>query len=417
MSYLLNDNINLDTIFKSLTAGNSDTTNYKSDNKDFNDLYQPLGTYSNLKYWTDTNYKVSSTDLTDIFEFKLINSTDNTTSYGVNYITFPIDNGVLIYINNTSSSGTMTFNSTNQFNVDVIVCAGGGGGGGAANSGNAGGGGGGGGLAHFKLTQPDTSFDTIKFEIGSGGNFATGNDSDVVAGSGGDTTFAMYQDGNELLSCNVSGGGGGGNGKRNGTDGGAGGGAGSYSSGSTTAGEGIVPKITDVSGNDMTEDTVIGYSNIQNSQETSGGEGQDNNNDNGGGGGGGGALDDGVVGGPNSSTNKTKGAGGKGYEYTVYNSNASLNLYLSYGGGGGASYSSQPAKPNDGNYHGGGIGGYGTTGIQQGTAASNAITTDGLFTTIYAGSGGGGNGNNGNSSVFGIGNGANGIIVLIFTNK
>ena len=414
MNYLLNDNINLDTIFKSLTAGDtkSDTTNYKSDNKDFNDLYQPLGTYSNLKYWTNTNYKVSSsdstgsTDLKDIFEFNLIKDTDSTT-----YRTFPINDGVLIYIDSISDT-YMTFNSTNKFNVDVIVCAGGGGGGGAANEGNAGGGGGGGGLAHFKLTQPDTSFDTIEFAIGRGGKYATGNDSDHYATSGVNTTFDMYQgsteDGNKLLSCNVSGGGGGGNGKGNGKNGGAGGGAGSYSSGSTSAGSGTEPTIT--------YNSDIGYSNIQNNKATSGGKGQDDNNDNGGGGGGGGALTNGVVGGANySSDPPTKGAGGDGYTYAVpvYNSDASLNLYLSYGGGGGASYSSQPATATDR----AGRGGYGTPGKQKGTAASNAITIDGLFTNIYAGSGGGGNGNDGKDTVYGNGNGANGIIVLIFTNK
>ena len=400
MDYLLLDDTSLNTIFKSVTSGNSVITNYESDDKDFNELYQPLGVLSNLKYWTNTDYDVNSTDLKDIFEFKLINSTDNTTSYGGTYGTFPIDNGVLIYIINTSSSGTMTFNSTNQFNVEVIVCGGGGGGGGAANSGNAGGGGGGGGLAHFSLTQPETSFDKIEFSIGSGGNCATGNDSDVVAASGGDTTFAMYQDGNELLTCDVSGGGGGGNGKRNGKNGGTGGGAGSYSNGSTNAGSGRVPKIT--------YNSDIGYSNIQNNIATNGGQGQDNNNDNGGGGGGGGALTDGVVGGPYSGES---GAGGMGYKYSVPVSDSSLNLYLSYGGGGGASYGNEPALSNGG----AGEGGVGEANRQQGTAAINYLSS--VKNVIYAGSGGGGNGNDGNSSVFGNGNGAYGIIVLIFTNK
>ena len=390
MSYLLNGT-NLNQIFDPVKSNELSNTGYEFDNKDFNAIYQTLGTYSNLKYWNSTQYYTNQTDLNNLFQFKLITGTD------AGYNTFPITNGVLIYIQQQGNSGTtynMTFNSTSKFDVTVYVCAGGGGGGGAANSGNAGGGGGGGGLAVFQLNQTTTSFDKITFSIGAGGSYATSNAS---ATAGGTTTCSVWQGNTTLLSCETYGGGYGGNGKGSGGSGGSGGGGGSGSNSGPAGGIGIAPIIN------VENDNEIGYNLIFKNGVYRGGNGQKEGNDNGGAGGGGGAGGNGGAGG---STSQVSGGGGQGYASSFP---GGPTLYLSYGGGGGASYAAQPAPAQPG----AGRGGYGTSGSQQGTAASYTFTSS----TIYAGSGGGGNGNDGGDSSFGNGSGANGLIALVFTNK
>jgi len=53
MSYLLNET-NLDSIFSPIKSPGPSNTDYELNNEDFNQLYQRLGTYSNLKYWDST---------------------------------------------------------------------------------------------------------------------------------------------------------------------------------------------------------------------------------------------------------------------------------------------------------------------------------------------------------------------------
>ena len=91
MSYLF-DGTNLDQIFAPVKAAGSSNTDYELNSTDFNSIYQRLGTYSNLKYWNPTLYFTNNTDLQDVFEFNLIGDTD------AGYGTYPITNGVLIYI-------------------------------------------------------------------------------------------------------------------------------------------------------------------------------------------------------------------------------------------------------------------------------------------------------------------------------
>ena len=385
MSYNTDD-IDLDTIFQRYTSSSSGTTNtdYKLGGIDFNNIYQRLGNKSNLKYWNSTGYYLNGTDLKDVFQYNLIGGTN------ITYTQYAIDNGTMIIITDTDRNpigNYIYFNNTNKFNITGYVCGGGGGGGCNKNSGNAGGGGGGGGLQVFRLNQDNgTMFNQMNLIIGVAGGFSGGGASGSGT-TGGDTNMELFTDATTVvLNITAYGGGGGGDGKNGGKNGGTGGGAGSGSNSAPSGGNGIVPLVTNSS-------SGLGYQSIFANGAYSGGYGQKQRNDNGGGGGGGGVTQNGTPGGGSGS-----GTGGDGYS-------------ISWSGGGGGPYAT-PGSPGNG---GSGYGGSGTNGIQKGGPAEFSVSRT---NNIYMGSGGGGVGNDGNSSlVLGDGNGAQGGIILVFTNK
>jgi hypothetical protein len=317
-NYYKQNDVNFANFFilrQTIPSGGNNPTGFKINGTDLYNIFTPIGTTSNLKYPTSVSFVTnSSTNLSNLFEYNLID-TNNTS---IAYTQTPVTNGTVIKI---TGNGNIKFNCNLQ-NVRMILVGGGGGGGGTYQDNGAGGGGAG--EVCDGTINIDKSF-SFSVSLGGGGAFGavstngtTGGNSSVSFGS---TTIAVF------------GGGGGGRGKTSGLNGGSGGGAGSYSNNSTSGG------TTNKHQNTSTL-TFYGYN---------GAGGQYDKNDTGRGGGGGGASENG---GTNTSSFQPT-AGGDGYLVTL----GSLTpFYVGGGGAGGAG--SDERSPTYGGAGGGGNGGY-----------------------------------------------------------
>lgn len=357
-------------VFSPYVSGTKTITNYKSNNNDLSNIFQPGGQYSNL-YYRDTGYNVInsqsvSVDLSSLFELNLI----DTRTSGATTATYTLlswYNGVIIKI---IGSGKITFNYGLN-SIDCILVAGGGGGGGTTQL-NAGGGGGAGEVGIGPISIPKG---TVTFTIGNGGTGGVATTSGG-GGAGGNTSISYGS-----TSYTSNGGGGGGNGKGNGGSGGSGGGGGSWSH-SGGGGGGVV----------FTSGLSAKYGNI-------GGTGENQRNDSGQGGGGGGASGAGQAG----ENTTTSGDGGSGITVTSYPLGPIIG-YIGGGGGGGANQLN--------NFGSGGIVSGQTIGGRGGY--SNNVPLSGQANT---GSGGGGGQNtvNGNNNQNGA-SGGSGVCYLRIAN-